>query len=163
MNLWNQLVEPQTAVVDSLSRAERAELATRTIESTSTLFDPSFTEYFPPEVAQLITSATQDFRASAPEWLLPEAYTARFTTAFDAIQDIAMRPGCGPLTVAVLDLVHGLTGELETDTVQEVLFSCYDAILVSQLTGLVTLEKEQNNGQCQRAITLQLDLTAEWR
>ncbi|MGW4247896.1 hypothetical protein [Nocardia sp. NPDC004722] len=67
MNLWNQLVEPRTALVDNLSRADRAELATCVIEGTSNLFAPSFTEYFPTEVAQLITSAIQEFRASAPE------------------------------------------------------------------------------------------------
>ncbi|MGW4247895.1 hypothetical protein [Nocardia sp. NPDC004722] len=74
-----------------------------------------------------------------------------------------MRPGCGSVTMAVLDLAHGLAGDLKSETIQEVLFSCYDAIFVSQLTGLVTPEKEQNNSQCQRAITLQRNLIARWR
>jgi hypothetical protein len=163
VNLWNQLVEPRTAVVDSLSRGDRAELAISTIEGTSNLFVPSFAEYFPPEVARLVTAATRDLRAFAPEWQLPQAYPSQFTAAFDAIQDIPMRPGCGPLAMAVLDLVHGLAGKLEQATVEEVLFSCYDAILVSQLTGLVTLEQERDNDRCRRAVDLQLGLIAGGR
>jgi hypothetical protein len=153
VNLWTQSIEPLTPVLDDRSHADLAALATQAIEGTYALFAP---DYFPPSVALLITSATQDSRAA--EWRLSLEYVGEFTAALDAVQDIPMRPGCGPLTMAVLGLVHGLAGELDSAGVQEILFSCYDSVLVSELTGLVTLAKEEANAQCLRAIAFQRDL-----
>jgi hypothetical protein len=45
---------------------------------------------------------------------------------------------------------------------REALSSCYEAILVSQLTGQVTVERERENEQCLRAIDLQLALIARF-
>jgi hypothetical protein len=158
MLLWDQVIHAHTDNVRRLPHAELADLATSAIEGTTGLFDPPFAEFFPPPVADLITSATRDCRASAPEWRLDDAYLKRFTESLDAVQNLRMRPGCGPLTMATLSLVDGLARDLDPEVVLEVLSSCYEAILMSQLTGRVTIEQEQQNERCQRALALQLDL-----
>jgi hypothetical protein len=160
--LWDHVVSPHADALDRLSRADLGELTVSAIDGTVDLFDPPFAEYFPPEAAQLVTSATRDCRASAPEWRLDETYLTRFTDRLDAVQDLPLRPGCGPLTMATLSLVDGAVGDLTPEVAREALSSCYEAILVSQLTGRVTVERERENERCQRAVALQLTLIARF-
>nr|WP_042194760.1 hypothetical protein [Kibdelosporangium sp. MJ126-NF4]CEL21533.1 hypothetical protein [Kibdelosporangium sp. MJ126-NF4]CTQ95900.1 hypothetical protein [Kibdelosporangium sp. MJ126-NF4] len=160
--LWDHVVKPRTQALNGLSRAALGELTVSTINGTTDLFAPPFAEYFPPEAAQLVTSATRDCLASAPEWRLDESYLNRFTDGLDAVQSLPMRPGCGPLTMATLSLVDGVVGDLTPEIACEALSSCYEAILVSQLTGRVTIEQERENERCQRAIELQLALVARF-
>ncbi|WP_156960636.1 hypothetical protein [Amycolatopsis taiwanensis] len=160
--LWDQVIDARADEVRRLSRVQLAELATGAIEGTVELFAVPFAEFCPPPVVELVTSATRDCRASAPEWRLAEAYLARFTDALDAVQGLPMRPGCGPLTMATLGLVESVTGDFEPDEVLEVLSSCYEAIVMSQLTGRVTIERERENEQCRRALALQQDLISRF-
>lgn len=162
MLLWDQVIDARADEVRRLPRARLADLATSAIEGTVELFGVPFAEFCPPSVVELVTSATRDCRASAPEWRLDEAYLARFTESLDAVQNVPMRPGCGPLTMAVLGLVEGATGDFDPDGVLEVLSSCYEAILMSQLIGRVTIEQEQQNERCQRALALQQDLISRF-
>ncbi|HEY4457915.1 MAG TPA: hypothetical protein VGN81_26605 [Pseudonocardiaceae bacterium] len=162
MQLWDQVILPRADELSRLSRAELADLATSTIERTTGLFAPPFAEYFPPRAAELVTSATRDGRSTAPAWQLDDAYLEQFTESLDAVQAIPMRPGCGPLTMAALSLVGGLAEALDQDTALEILSSCYEAILLSQLTGRVTLADEQQNEQCQRALAVQQDLISRF-
>ncbi|ALG08339.1 hypothetical protein [Kibdelosporangium phytohabitans] len=160
--LWDHVVKPRAGALDALSRADLGELTVSAIDGTTALFDPPFAEYFPPEAAALITSASQDCRASAPQWRLDEAYLTGFTDALDALQTVPMRPGCGPLTMAALSLVDGVVGDLTPEIAREALSSCYEAVLLSQLTGRVTTEQERENERCRRAIELQLALIARF-
>lgn len=162
MLLWDQVIDARADEVRRLPRAQLADLATSAIEGTVELFAVPFAEFCPPPVVELVTSATGDCRASAPEWRLDEAYLARFTDSLDAVQSVPMRPGCGPLTMAALGLVAGATGDFDPDGVLEVLSSCYEAILMSQLTGRVTIEQERKNERCQRALALQQDLISRF-
>ena len=156
--LWDHVVQPRAGALDGLARADLGELTVRAIDGTTELFDPPFAEYFPPEAADLVTSATRDCRASAPRWRLDEPYLTGFTDRLDAVQGLPMRPGCGPLTMATLSLVDGVVGDLTPEVAREALSSCYEAVLVSQLTGRVTIEQERANERCQRAVELQLAL-----
>jgi hypothetical protein len=60
-----------------LAGAMPTDLATSAIEGTMGLFDLPFAEFCPPQVADLITSAGRDCRASAPEWRLDDACLSR--------------------------------------------------------------------------------------
>lgn len=162
MLLWDQVIDARAGEVRRLPRARLADLATSAIEGTVELFAVPFTDFCPPPVVELVTSATRDCRASAPEWRLDEAYLARFTNSLDAVQGLPTRPGCGPMTMAALGLVEGVTGDFAPDGVLEVLSSCYEAILMSQLTGRVTIERERENGRCQQALALQQDLISRF-
>lgn len=160
--LWDHVVRPRADALDGLARAELGELTVSAINGTTELFDPPFTEYFPPEAAGLVMSATRDCAASAPRWRLDETYLTGFTDALDAVQDLPMRPGCGPLTMAALSLVDGVVGDLTPEIAREALSSCYEAVLASQLTGRVTVERERANEWCLRAIDLQLALVTRF-
>lgn len=162
MLLWDEVIRPRADELGRLSRAGLADLTTSVVEGTTGLFATPFAELCPPPVADLITSATRDCRACAPEWRLDNAYLARFTDALDAVQGLPTRPGCGPLTMAALSLMEGVTGDFTAETAMEALSSCYEAIVMSQLTGRVTTDDERRDERCRRAIALQQDLIARF-
>lgn len=64
--------------------------------------------------------------------------------------------------MAVVRLVGGVSEEMSVDEVMEILSACYEAILMSQLTGRVTLEMQQENERCRAAIDLRERLIARY-
>jgi hypothetical protein len=162
MLLWRQVVLARGDEVGRLSPAQLADLTTSVIEGTLELFPVPFTEMCPPPVVELVTSATRDCRASAPTWRLEGAYSERFGEALDTVQGLPMRPACGPLTMAALALVEGVTGSFTAEITFDALSSCYEAIVMSRLNGKVTLERERQDESCQRAIALQQKLISRF-
>jgi hypothetical protein len=64
--------------------------------------------------------------------------------------------------MAVQRLIEGVSGLIDADVTLEIMSACYEAILMSQLTGRVTVQMQEDNGPCRAAIQLQEDLIAEY-
>ncbi|WP_157856157.1 hypothetical protein [Actinacidiphila yeochonensis] len=160
--LWDHVIERHAGALDRLDRAKLCGLAVDVIESTEHLFNPPFAEFFPPATAELILSTMVHIRDTSPDWRLSREYADEFFASHDSLPEVAVRPGVGPFVMAVVRLVGGLSEKMTADEVLEILSACYEAILMSQLTGRVTLEMQQGNERCRAAIDLQERLTAQY-
>ncbi|MFD8983020.1 hypothetical protein [Streptomyces sp. NPDC059564] len=156
--LWDYEISDRADVIRQLDRGRMFDLATSVVEGTIELFDPPFNEYFPLPIAELLGSAIRTCRESAPEWLVDKAWAEDFFDTLDLLPKVAVRPGVGPFSMAIENLVEALSEGRESDAALNVLSSCYEAILTSQLTGRVTLGMERENEKCRRAIELQQSL-----
>ncbi|WP_328748206.1 hypothetical protein OHT57_22105 [Streptomyces sp. NBC_00285] len=158
--LWDHVIERHADALGQLDRADLCELAVGVIESTGRLFDPPFSEFFPPAAADLVLSTIRQLNESSPEWRLSQDGVAEFYRRQDSLPEVAIRPGVGPFVMAVMRLVGGVSGVMTADEVLEILSACYEAILMSQLTGRVTIQMQQENERCRAAIDLQEQLIA---
>jgi hypothetical protein len=73
-----------------------------------------------------------------------------------------MRPGTGPFMVAVMRLIDGISDAMDVDETLEIMSACYEAILMSQLTGRVTVQMQEENERCRAAIDLQEQLISRY-
>ncbi|MFM9610090.1 hypothetical protein [Streptomyces niveiscabiei] len=160
--LWDHVVERHEGALGQLEHAKLCGLAVSVIESTERLFEPPFVEFFPPATADLILSATAHARDSSPEWRLGRDFVDEFFRLYDSLPEVAIRPGTGPFVMAAVRLVGGMSEGMSADEVLEILSACYEAILMSQLTGRVTLEMQQENERCRAAIDVQERLIAQY-
>lgn len=60
--------------------------------------------------------------------------------------------------MAMVRLFEAPANSLSVDDAMEILSSCYESVLMSHLTGRVTLEDEKNSRQCVAAIDRQIEL-----
>lgn len=158
--LWDHVIERHADALGQLDRASLCELSVRVIESTRHLFDPPFSEFFPPVVADLILSTIRQINESSPEWRLGQDDAVEFYRRQDSLPEVAIRPGVGPFVMAIMRLVGGVSETMSADEALEILSACYEAILMSQLTGRMTIQMQQENERCRAAIDLQEQLIA---
>ncbi|WP_280441621.1 hypothetical protein [Nocardia brasiliensis] len=156
--LWDHTITARADEIQQMSRAELADLSIGVVEGTTGLFAAPFDEYFPPDLATVITSALHRCRASAPGWRLPRGYLTHFADAVEAGLTVPLRPGCGALTMAALNLVNGVTGELDANGAMTILSSCYLAIGHAEFPDITSCEDERRNPRCQSALALQQNL-----
>jgi hypothetical protein len=160
--LWDHIVEPRSEALEILQGAQLANLALDVIEATLSVLDPPFPEFFPQEHCELINSAIV-LRADHPaDWQADRDFPEDFLGRYDSLPEIAVRPAVGPFLMAFVRLFEVLPGSLAVDDAMEILSSCYESILMSQLTGRVTLEDQEENDRCREAIRLQLDLISRY-
>ena len=160
--LWDHVIEPRGGDLDRLGRAELCEIACRTIESTAGLFEPPFVEFFPFQAGNLAESSIAYCKNARPEWRIQSSAADELFSQFDSLPKVPIRPGVGPFLMAIQRLIEGLAGSVDSDVTLEIMSACYEAILMSQLTGRVTLQMQEDNGPCRAAIQLQENLIAEY-
>ncbi|MFI0443922.1 hypothetical protein ACH34W_00600 [Actinomadura sp. 6N118] len=126
------------------------------IEETIPLLGSSLEEFFPPSRADLIKSAL-DLRSKDPaSWQFDTDSAEEFLRRYDELPEEPIRPAVGPFLMALVRLFEAPPHAISSDDVMEVLYSCYESVLTSHLTGRVTLEDEQNSDRCVAAIAQQL-------
>jgi hypothetical protein len=160
--LWDHTIEGHAAEIGHLGRAELCEIATRTIESTMELFQPPFSEYFPDKARELVEYGVDRCKETMPAWHLEEGVASDFYSRFDSLPKLPIRPGVGPFLMAVQRLVEGAAGVVDIEVALEIMSACYEAILVSQLTGRVTTQMQEENEPCCNAIRIQENLISEY-
>ncbi|GAA2193742.1 hypothetical protein GCM10009848_54960 [Micromonospora lupini] len=160
--LWDNIIEGHAAELSQMSRSELCELSVRGVEGTVPLFDPPFVEYFPPATAGLIDSTLASCRSAAPLWRLESHLVSDFYASCDSLPSVPVRPGVGPFLMALTRLVRGIAETMDADVALEILSACYESILLSQLTGRVTVEMQENNEMCRRVVRFQEELIAEY-
>lgn len=158
MELWDQEVEPFAEVVESLDEAVLPDLALDVIESSIPLVAPSLRDFFPSGHVDLIGSVVAFRQAHAGDWWLDSEFGEGFLAKYDELPEVAIRPAVGPFMMALVRLFEGLTSSLSADDVMEILSSCYESVLLSHLSGLVTVEDERNSGRCVEEIDRQVRL-----
>ncbi|WP_326624130.1 MULTISPECIES: hypothetical protein [unclassified Streptomyces] len=155
MELWDQNVAPYGEELEALSNSTRADIVLDVVASTILLFEPPFDDFFPEPHRELVKSVLT-LRAQAPaSWWDDTAFAGDFLTQYDLLPDVPTRPAVGPFLMALVRLFEAPGGFLSADEALECLSSCYEAILVSQLTGRVTAEDEKQDPMCQQAIARQ--------
>ncbi|MGW2046968.1 hypothetical protein ACWCPF_17560 [Streptomyces sp. NPDC001858] len=156
MELWDQRVEPYAERLEEARGAALCDLALDVVEATLPLFDPPFAVFFPPEHTALIQSAV-DVRRSAPAaWWRDAGFAEGFLWQYDALPEVPVRPAVGPFLTALVRVFEALPEPLTADDTLEILSSCYEAVLMSHLTGRVTLEEEENSDRCRAAVAQQI-------
>ncbi|TQJ53641.1 hypothetical protein [Streptomyces sp. SLBN-115] len=156
MELWDQRVEPYAERLEEARGAVLCDLALDVVEATLPLFDPPFATFFPAEHAALIRSAVDVRRSSPAEWWRDTGFAEGFLARYDALPEVPVRPAVGPFMTATVRLFEALPEPLTADDAMEVLSSCYEAVLMSHLTGRVTLEDEENSDRCRAAVEQQI-------
>lgn len=137
MELWSQKIEPFAERLEKAPSGMLSDVALDVVEATIPLFDPPFAAFFPAEHAALIESAV-DVRPGDPKgWWHDAGFAEGFLARYDALtEEVPVRPAVGPFLTALVRL--------------------FEAVLMSHLTGKVTLEDEENSDRCRLAIEQQI-------
>jgi hypothetical protein len=106
--------------------------------------------------------AIEKCRDSAPAWELENSIADGLFAQYDSLPEVPIRPGVGPFLSAASDLIEGFSGTMGGQAAVEILSSCYEAVMLSQLTGVLTVQMQEENSQCRRAIELQKELLLEY-
>jgi hypothetical protein len=69
---------------------------------------------------------------------------------------VPVRPAVGPFLTGLVRLFESLPEPVTADDALEILSSCYEAVLMSHLTGRVTLMDEEDSDRCRAAIEQQI-------
>ncbi len=158
MELWDQKIEPYAQILESLEPRALSNLAFDVIEAELPLIGPPFEHFFPPDHAALIEFAIAFRRDHPTDWQFDSTTAATILTRYDELPDVPVRPAVGPFLMALVRLFEASVNSLSVDDTMEILSSCYESVLMSHLTGRVTLEDEKNSNQCIAAIDRQIDL-----
>ncbi len=156
MKLWDQKVEPYADRLEAAQGAVLCDLALDVVEATLPLFDPPFSEFFPEEHATLIQSAIDVRRSSSADWWRDGDFAEGFRAQYDALPQVPVRPAVGPFLTGLVRLFEALPEAVTADDTLEILSSCYEAVLMSHLTGRVTLWDEENSERCREAVEQQI-------
>lgn len=163
MELWDRNVAPYGEELEALGSSTRAGLVLDVVASTIPLFEPPFDDFFPEPHRELVKSALT-LRVQAPaRWWDDTAFARDFLTRYDLLPDVPTRPAVGPFLSALVRLFEAPGGFLSADEALECLSSCYEAVLVSRLTGRVTVEDEKQDAVCRQAIARQTALVLRAR
>ncbi|MFI8503505.1 hypothetical protein ACIGFK_34100 [Streptomyces sp. NPDC085524] len=158
MELWDQKMDSYTQSLERLESAELANIAFDAIEAMIPLLGLPLDEFFPPSRAALIES-TLHFRHDRPaDWHLDYEFAQNFLAKCDELPNVALRPAVGPFFMALVRLFEAPPRSASADDAMEILSSCYESVLMSQLTGRVTLEDERNSSPCVAAIDQQIKI-----
>ena len=165
MELWDRDVDERAeAAVSALVEGQLFSIAMDVIERTVPIFDPPFPEFFPPVARVLIESTIRQCRSVLPDGRLSEPEVERYFEVQEQIDSIATRPGVGPYLVAIGRVVESLgSGSIDADEVLEVMSSCYESIVMSNITGRESIEKELASPPCVAAIGMQLELVDSYQ
>ncbi|WP_331757547.1 hypothetical protein OH736_45460 (plasmid) [Streptomyces sp. NBC_01650] len=154
MEFWRHTIEPYEGCLENLGSSLRASLALRVVIRTVPLFEPALEDCFPTEYVVLVESATSVPVGLLAQWPFDAAFAEGFLARYDALPDMDFAPMVGPFMMAMVRLFEGFENLSANDTI-EVLYSCYEAVLMSQLGGRITEDDERANARCSQAITLQ--------
>lgn len=158
LELWDQKVEPYAQSLEKFKDTTLSNLAFDVIEATIPLIGPPFKEFFPPNHAALIEFAITFRRDRPTDWRLDSMVSAEFLARYEDLPDVPIRPAVGPFFMALVRLFETPVNSLSADGAMEILSSCYESVLMSHLTGRVTLEDERNSDRCISAIDRQIEL-----
>ncbi|MFE2877401.1 hypothetical protein ACFXG6_27290 [Streptomyces roseus] len=158
MELWDQKVEPYAQSLDKFDATTLSNLAFDAVEAAIDLIGPPFGDFFPPGHAALIESSITFRRDHPADWQFDSEFAANLLNRYDDLPDAPVRPAVGPFFMALVRIFEVSANSLSVDDVMEILSSCYESVLMSHLTGRVTLEDERNSDQCTTAIDRQIRL-----
>lgn len=161
MQLWDQTIEGQADVVASLPVEALYPLAFAVIEQTIPIFDPPFEEFFPEVVREVIESTLAKIREAEPGFRFQRYDVEADFAERDSIGAVSLIPGTGAFLVAIGRLVEAMVGTIDSDDVLEIMSACYEAIVMSSLSGKESLDKEMNSERCVAAIRMQQRLIQE--
>ncbi|MFI6093190.1 hypothetical protein [Streptomyces sp. NPDC051218] len=158
MELWDHDIAPYGEQLEALDSSTLADLVLDVMASAIPLFEPPFDRFFPQRHLELVKSVLA-LRAQAPaSWWDDAAFAQGFLARYDLLPDVPTRPAVGPFLMVLVRLFEAPDECLSADQALECLSSCYEAVLVSQLTGRVTVADERRNPKCQQAIARQTGL-----
>ncbi|MGW7276492.1 hypothetical protein ACWGH5_39100 [Streptomyces sp. NPDC054864] len=158
MELWDQDIAPYGEQLEALDSSTLADLVLDVVASAIPLFEPPFDHFFPQPHLELVKSVLA-LRAQAPaSWWEDAAFARDFLARYDLLPGVPTRPAVGPFLMVLVRLFEAPGGCLSANQALECLSSCYEAVLVSQLTGRVTVADEKQNAKCQQAIAGQTSL-----
>ncbi|MET4924772.1 hypothetical protein P3L51_20850 [Streptomyces sp. PSRA5] len=158
MELWDQEIEPYAQSLERLEAANLANLTFCVIEESIPLIGPPFGCYFPSDHAALIESVLAFRLDHLTDWRSDSEFAANFLARYDGLPDVAVRPAVGPFFMALVRIFEAFDHPMSADEAMEILSCCYESILMSHLTGRVTLKDEQNSDQCVAAIDSQVEI-----
>lgn len=158
MELWDQRIEPYAQNLEDLEAAALANLAFDAIEAAIPLLSLPFRDFFPPHHADLIQS-TLELRHNHPaDWHLDSEFSVNFLAKYDELPHVAVRSSAGPFFMALVRLFEATASSVSADDTMEILSSSYESVLMSHLTGRITLEDELNSNQCTETIDRQIEI-----
>jgi hypothetical protein len=160
--LWDHVILGRLPDLQRLDRSRLGELSIRSVEGTLSLFEPPFQEYFPPATAMVVQAGLVACRAAAPTWHLDRVVAEAFYDRSDNLPRVPIRPGVGPFVTAVNRLVEAFAGVLDENVAMEIMSSCYESVMLSQLSGRITIDMQRENSACQNVLQLQDDLIGEY-
>ncbi|MBT2363763.1 hypothetical protein J7E88_00030 [Streptomyces sp. ISL-10] len=158
MELWDREIAPYGEELEALDSSTRADLVLDVVASTIPLFEPPFDDFFPEAHSELVKSVLALHAQAPASWWDDAAFARDFLARYDLLPDVPTRTAVGPFLIALVRLFEAPGGCLSADDALECLSSCYEAVLISQLTGRVTVEDEKQDPKCQQAIACQADL-----
>ncbi|MER5556266.1 hypothetical protein ABT001_32200 [Streptomyces sp. NPDC002793] len=155
MEFWQNTIGPYEGRLEDLDSATLTGLALHVIERTVPLFEPPFEELFPAEYATLIASAVPVRGHSLAHRPIDDALARNFLAGYDVLPEVPIRPAVGPFMMALVRLFEAAEGSVSAYDTLAILWSCYEAVLMSQLSGRIAEDDEKANPCCRRAIALQ--------
>lgn len=158
MELWDQAIEPYAQRLQLLDNAALSNLVLDVVESTIPLFDPPFGDFFPTEYCDLIESAIAVRAGSPTDWQANAEFAESFLARYDELPEVAIRPAVGPFLMALVRIFEAPADSVSADDAMESMSSCYESVLMSQLTGRVTLKDEEDNERCRECVGQQVGL-----
>lgn len=163
MELWDQRVEPYAHALEGLNNGALCNLALDVIEATIPLLGLPLDEFFPPDRAELIKSALELRSRSPKDWQVNSDFAMEMLTRYDELPEVSVRPAVGAYLMALVRLFEGPPSSVSADDVMEILSSCYESVLMSHLTGRVTIDDELDSDRCVAAISRQIGIIEEFQ
>ncbi|MFD6756631.1 hypothetical protein [Micromonospora gifhornensis] len=126
------------------------------IEATIPRFDPDFEEFFPPSAQLLVRRFLDACRNVLPQGRLAESAVDEYFSLQEDLLREPMRPGVGPFLVALGRLVES-AGErgIDGDQVLQMFSACYESIVMANVAGRESIDKELASPACRGSIEAQ--------
>ncbi|MGN9801927.1 hypothetical protein [Micromonospora sp. L32] len=163
MELWDRDVAPRAERLDELPAPLLYQLATEVIERTIPVFEPRFEEFFPPSAVALVRRFLAECKDRLPDRRLLETEVDEYFSVQEELALVPTRLGVGPFLVALGRLVES-SGErgIDGEQVLEILSACYESIVMSNISGRESIEKELANPLCMAEIKMQHELLGRY-
>jgi hypothetical protein len=153
--IWDEKVLPRRVELAHLGHDELANLALDCVELAMAMFSPPFGEYLPASHVALVASVLENRVLNPDDWQRRSAFNSEFLSRYDDLPSVPVKPSVGPFMMALVRLHEALDVGLDAEETMEIISSCHEAIVVSELRGRASREDEANCVRCNRSIAEQ--------
>jgi hypothetical protein len=150
--IWDEKVLPRAAELGHLGHDELANLALDCVELAMAMFSPPFGEYLPPSHVALVLSVLENRVLNPDDWQRRSACNGDFLARYDHLPPAPVKPSVGPFMMALVRLHEALDAGLDAEETMEIISSCREAVVVSELRGRASREDEASCVRCNRSI-----------
>ncbi|WP_434739685.1 hypothetical protein [Micromonospora sp. SH-82] len=162
MELWDGEIGPRVDELAGRPEQDLYEVSLRVIRDTITVLRPPFEELFPEEIGHLITTTLEICTDARPKFFLTEKMVQQFLVARDRLGDLPSRPGVGPFLVVLERLVESMgVRRIDGEEAAEIFSACYESVVMSNVRGKASLDKELACTPCVQAVALQETILTE--